>query len=190
MLLVIGAFALIVALPATWVKRQLATENAVTQLTAKGGIVLHNTTPRDVRRFLSSDVVFYIDLSKSKVRDDDLVVLPYLSPASALSLEDTTVGDRGMNDVARMRVYDLCLRQSNVSDTGVKVIARISTLDALDLGGTHVSDACVADLSQITSLKILRIDGTRVTVSGANDLRQALPGCRVVWSPILLGKFE
>jgi hypothetical protein len=62
----------------------------------------------------------------------------------------------------------------------VRAIAGLRALEVLWLTGSRVSDASVELLAQFTGLRELNVNGTEITPRGKEELRRALPGCRMV----------
>jgi hypothetical protein len=94
---------------------------------------------------------------------------------------NTAVTDAGLAHLAGLRrLAFLDLRGTRVTDAGLAHLEKATGLYRLDLDGTAVTDAGLTHLKGLERLKELNVAGTRVTEAGAADLRQALPGLKVV----------
>jgi hypothetical protein len=59
----------------------------------------------------------------------------------------------------------------------------LKTLEWLDLRDTKITDAGLKSLKGLTNLRSLSLQGTRVTAAGAKELQQALRKCKIEWEP-------
>ena len=66
-----------------------------------------------------------------------------------------------------------------VTDTGLKELAALKNLTALDLSDTRVTDAGVKELASLKKLTTLTVHFTKVTDTGVKELQNALPRCKV-----------
>ena len=73
----------------------------------------------------------------------------------------------------------LYLRDTKVTDVGLKKLKRLTSLQSLDLRRTKVSDAGLEHLKKLTKLQKLDIQNTQVTDEGVKKLQQALPKCTI-----------
>jgi hypothetical protein len=68
-----------------------------------------------------------------------------------------------------------------VTDAGLKHLKECKTLGGLDLRNTAVSDESVKTLSGLSQLKTLNLRKTRFTAKGIDELKKALPKCKIEW---------
>jgi Leucine-rich repeat (LRR) protein len=66
---------------------------------------------------------------------------------------------------------------SNVTDAGMKDIAKLSNLSWLHLSYTKVTDAGLKELANLRNLRTLELNFTHVTDAGVDQLQKALPDC-------------
>lgn len=92
-----------------------------------------------------------LDLKRTKVTDDDMVVLEKMTNLRQLHLQRT-----GITDAALPHLVDL------------------KNLESLNLYSTQVSDAGLPTLRQLTSLKKLYLWSSKVTAPGARELAGVL----------------
>jgi len=98
-----------------------------------------------------------------------------------LDLSGTQIDDRGLvyvKDWRSLRV--LSLRNTQISDDGLRRLGGLTELDFLDLSWTQVTDAGLGSLHNLRSLKKLGLLSSQVTWDGAARLQEALPLCNVV----------
>ena len=53
-------------------------------------------------------------------------------------------------------------------------------LVSMEVGAVFNDDPGAAELKEISSLRFLAIHGTRITGAGTAQLRQAMPGCKII----------
>jgi uncharacterized protein (TIGR02996 family) len=146
-----------------------------------------------------------LDLSYTRVRGAGLKHLTRLGQLHKLSLKQTEVTGAGLPhlgnlaqfrelDLGRTRMKDaglehlavltqlqaLDLHKSWVKGPGLEYLAGLTQLQKLDLGQTRVGDAGLEHLAALTQLQVLNLRDTRVTAARVEQLRQVLPGCRIV----------
>ena len=119
------------------------------------------------------------ELHMTGLTDDGLAALTPL-PLEVLWL-GPRITDDGMQSVAAfsgLKHLDICTHL--LTDRGVRAIEGMRTLEVLWLTGSRVSDASVELLSQFTGLRELNVNSTEITPQGKEELRRALPSCRMV----------
>lgn len=138
---------------------------SLTYLTAK------NFTDEELKWLATLVQLEHLNLKASQLDGDGLLHLQNLPILTALTVENSRVGDRPMADMkllSRLRV--LTLRGSEVSDRGVAALADHPALSSLDVDNTGVGDAGVAALGKLTSLDNLFADGTQVSDAGIAEV--------------------
>ena len=78
-----------------------------------------------------------------------------------------------------MKVIQVDLSGTRVSDDGLKHLKGLTDLGSLYLNNTQVTDAGLEHLKGMTHLRSLSLRGTKVTDEGIQELQQALPNCRI-----------
>ena len=66
--------------------------------------------------------------------------------------------------------FGLSLIGTKVTDAGLKELAKLKTLQYLDLGATAVTDIGLKELAGLKALQILNLPGTKVTDAGLKEL--------------------
>ncbi|MHB0961172.1 MAG: hypothetical protein ACYC0X_33955 [Pirellulaceae bacterium] len=143
-----------------------------------------------------------IDLSSTAVTSKGLAHCAAVTPLQKLYLGNTQVDDEGMRYIGRMknlrelilpmdisddgvkhlrglRLRVLYIRHARITNDSVKIIAGMRSLRTLFIDGNKLTDECVADLSTLEGLKILGVYKTGITAAGLDQLRTALPDCRM-----------
>jgi hypothetical protein len=73
---------------------------------------------------------------------------------------------------------------AQLTDEGLAQLASVGQrIATLELTGNPITDAGLAHLKQMKSLKFVVLDQTQVTPTGVEELRSALPGVNVGFSP-------
>ena len=100
--------------------------------------------------------VTYIDVTGTKITDNDLQHLSGLT-----------------------NLQTLCLGNTQVTDAGLQHLSGLTHLRCLYLEETQVTDAGLRHLSGLTNLQELYVDNTQVTDAAADELRSQLPGLEI-----------
>jgi hypothetical protein len=91
-----------------------------------------------------------------------------------LDLSRTDLTDAGLKVVAKMpNLEHLDLRGTAIGDEGVRALAGLQNLQTLSLYGTAVTDSGLEALRGLPSLRRLYVGGTKVTEPGLDALRKA-----------------
>ncbi len=80
------------------------------------------------------------------------------------------------------KVTKLDLKDTQITDTGLKDVAKLRNLTELFLKSTKITDACVRDLAKLQQLRILELSNTKITNKGATVLIVALVKCEITHS--------
>jgi hypothetical protein len=120
-----------------------------------------------------------LQLLDTPISDTTLVHVAGLTQLEYLDLSATNVGDPGMEYLANLpNLKYLALRGTKVADAGLPAIARLAQLEMLHLSSTLITDSGLLHLHSLKNLRELWI-GPHVTQAGADELRKALPQCKV-----------
>ena len=132
--------------------------------------------------FLAKTYDLSIDLSRTKIGDDELASLarmPAFRHVHELSLADTAVTDAGVGLLARCQaLHALDLSRTKVTDNALRAIAGCRSLSTLSASGTKVTDIGVEALIQhrdTLDLISLDITDTPVNEEGVQKLKKAWP---------------
>ena len=153
-------------------------------------------------------VALELDLSGTKIGNEDAVHLKALRRLSALNLNDTNtddsvlahlgqmprlntlelrstqVTDEGLSHLSKLqKLHGLNLSRTQITDAGLSSLSKLRELQTLDLSQTRVSDAGVDHLKQLSSLRSVNLSQTNVTETGPETLRAALPNAHIEADP-------
>lgn len=145
---------------------------AARQVEVLGGTVDRSFTPRRLQWCLSR-----IDLARGtlvperRVKGWSLLRSPGLDQHKAVS-------DRDLNYIAGCcALVELSLRGCSITDSGIKVLEVVDTLERLDLSSTAVSDVGMKSLVKLNRLIELDLSSTLITDAGVRRLAK-LPNLR------------
>jgi hypothetical protein len=103
-----------------------------------------------------------------------------LEKVTGLSLSFTQITDVGLKEVAKLQELSLLhLSGTQITDAGLKHVANLKKLKILELWHCRITDAALEDLSKLKQLEILSLQNTKVTESGVAKLRKLLPRCDI-----------
>jgi hypothetical protein len=107
----------------------------------------------------------------------DIAHLERLTRLEELWLEDSDIGDAGLNRLGGLtELHSLSVlsngdEESPVTNLGIAHLARLKHLEALELSCSEVTDAGLIPLGQMQQLRSLRLDRTKVTGRGLVHLK-------------------
>jgi hypothetical protein len=119
----------------------------------------------------SGKPVIEIDLSNTKVTDDDLALLKQFQLVRRIDLSGTKIRGGGLihfRDLKHLSYLDL--HQSKIDKNGLKNLRNLTGLESLGLSFTSVTDADLVNLTSLTKLKWLFLTRTKVTAHGLSLL--------------------
>ncbi|MCE9567745.1 MAG: protein kinase [Planctomycetes bacterium] len=117
-----------------------------------------------------------------RVSDAGLAHFKDLRDLDLLNLRWTQVSDAGLLHFKDCeKLHTLNLGQTGISDAGLVLLKRCKNLQHLALHHTLVSDAAVPILKQFPDLKQLSLLKSKTTAEGIEQLKKALPLCRIEW---------
>ncbi|NND98445.1 MAG: hypothetical protein HKN47_14085 [Pirellulaceae bacterium] len=122
-----------------------------------------------------------IILTGLNIRGPGLEHLVDLKNLEYLSLQHASCDDACMPYIGKLtHLKTIGLDDTNVTDAGMSYVTTLTTnLDALWLTNTQVSDESVAHLKQLVTAQRIVLSGTPITRNGVNELRRALPACKI-----------
>jgi hypothetical protein len=115
------------------------------------------------------------------VTDAGLIHFKNCKNLAYLNLANVPVTDAVLAHLKQCNLMYLHLAVTHISDTAVAQLKDWKNLTFLSLAGTQVSDAGLAHLKECKGLTHLRVGATKVTAAGIDDLRKALPRCKIEW---------
>jgi hypothetical protein len=70
---------------------------------------------------------------------------------------------------------------TRVSDEGLAPFAACKNLEGLSIGDTNVTDRGLMAFKNCKNLKAILLQKSKVTAAGVEEMKQALPQCRIEW---------
>ena len=145
---------------------------------------LHSTAVSDagMANFQNCKELMHVQLGSTPVSDVGLVYFQDCQNLIGLGLSGTKVTDKGLAlFVNCKRLTDLDLNGTHVTDAGIANFKWCKDLISLNLNDTQVSDAGLIHLKNLKNLTSLVLSKTKVTAAGVDDLKKALPKCKIEW---------
>jgi serine/threonine protein kinase/Leucine-rich repeat (LRR) protein len=146
-------------------------------------IDLFSTNVSDVGLALFKDCKFtFLSLRSTRVSDAVGAYFAHCTELEYLGLGHTQVTESGLarfRNCKKLKVLDLDVLA--VGDASVTPFADCNNLEQLNLSMTQVTDRGIARFKECKSLKSLNLRGTKITAAGIDDLKAALPACRIEW---------
>jgi hypothetical protein len=122
-----------------------------------------------------------LDVSSTRTTDAGLEEIAVLKQLQWLELSCTLVTDAGLKHLAALQeLRELELESTGVTDAGLRELAALKKLERLNLCFTRVTDMGLRQLAVLKELRVLRLRESQVSEAGINELKKALPKCRIV----------
>ncbi len=116
--------------------------------------------------------------------DADAPELDGLTQLHSLCLEHVRITSEALRQLRRTTELDwLMVGKTQIDNTAMPIIGQMTRLHKLDLFQTPLTDAGLESLKCLKNLRELDLNRTSVTAEGVRSLRQALPNCKINWSP-------
>ena len=80
------------------------------------------------------------------------------------------------------QVTALYLDRTQITDAGLKDVAKLQKLVYLSSNFTKITDAGLKDVAKLQKLEYVYLQGPEVTQAGVAELKKALPNCRILAS--------
>lgn len=140
-------------------------------------------TPAECQNFAGCKNLTYLSMVRYDLTPELLKSFTQLTKLENLSIGSSTITTEGLTTFAECReLKRLSLSGTNVTDEGLKLFKSCSHLADLDLQDTAVGDESVLLFKSCDGLEKLTIKGTNVTARAVEELKKALPRCRIVWN--------
>lgn len=145
-------------------------------------------------------------LMSAEMTDEELAPLEKYQTLTLLGLQYSPIGDAGLAHARNNKdLYQLDLTGTRVTNQGMSLLSAFKGLGALYLDYTQVGDEGLMHLSGSTSLEYLHMNGTQVTdnglkhlaglahlkllnltkssvtATGLEEVKHALPHCKITW---------
>lgn len=151
-----------------------ANEAAIAAIQEIGGTVMPLAMSDD-------SLVVDFHLGGTDLTDDGLVHVKALGKVFEVNLKDTQITDAGLAQLAGIStLVRLHLEKTKVTDDGLVHLKDLANLEYLNLYGTAVTDAGLEHLKGLGKLKKLYLWQSQATDEGVAKLKEALPDVTVV----------
>ena len=77
------------------------------------------------------------------------------------------------------KITSLFLDESQITDEGLKEVAKLQNLNLLSLERTQITDEGLKEVAKLQNLKKLYLPATQATKAGVTELKKALPNCYI-----------
>ncbi len=126
----------------------------------------------------------YLALPDCNITDAGTEHLRHLTRLQELGLNGREITDSSLANLEDLKDLEiLSLAHTEISGPGLAHLYKLDQLHYLLLNDTKVTDAGLLHLHSLTNLTELDIGQTCATIDGVDELRRALPGCRIHYSP-------
>jgi hypothetical protein len=189
LLALVAVVAVLCAVPVH--QRYLASEQKAIAafITQEGGFFNYNEFtaqpryPMWLKARIGRDYVVTLDavvFVQHKNTDAVLSTLAKLPGLHLLKLPACDVTQNGLASLAGVkRLKWLELAATPTTDEGLRRVATIRSIEILDLRNTDVTDEGIVTLKSMPRLKELLVGGSKMTRMGIEQLRTALPSCKI-----------
>jgi hypothetical protein len=136
-----------------------------------------------VAAFKGITTLEFLDLYKTSVTDTGLSNFSECTMLKTLQIGETGIGDAGFKSLKnRDGLFWVSLAWTKVTDDSLKDFYGSELLQSLDAGGTSVSNRGVSYLKKCKKLSALLVAETKVDRDGVEEVKSALPKCKIVWN--------
>ncbi|EAQ81274.1 serine/threonine-protein kinase [Blastopirellula marina] len=121
-------------------------------------------------------------LSYTPVKDEWLTHLTHPEAFTDLGFSFTQIGDEGLAAFQNSKkIVNLHLEHTKITDVGLAYFHDCRELKSIRLRQTSVTDAGVLPFKHCSKLEELSLATTNVTAAAVEELRAALPNCKITW---------
>jgi hypothetical protein len=121
-----------------------------------------------------------LTLANAGLNDATLAQLPTLPTLKRLVLDGNDIRGTGLPHLAgQSELIDLSLSHPNLIELAAENLAELKRLKRLSLAGSSLTDAGIKPLANLTNLESLDLRRTKVTATGIDELKKALPNCKI-----------
>jgi hypothetical protein len=139
--------------------------------------------PAWLRKALGDDFFrrpVWIYLAGLNLKAGDLAPLENLSHLDWLYLGSCELPDAELAHCASLsKLRSLDIGGTSISDAGLAHLARLQGLESLDIQSTAVTDAGIETLKRLPRLTEIFVNGSKISKQGKDELRKALPNCKI-----------
>lgn len=141
-----------------------------------------NVSDEGLANFKDCKNLTILELGETSVTDAGLALFKDCKMLTNVSLFKTRVGDVGLAHLKDCKnLTTLVLSGTQVSDAGIALFKECRDMNDLRLDDTQVSNAILPQLKEYKNLGLLMLQKTKVTPAGIDELKKALPKCKIEW---------
>ncbi|MDR0337495.1 MAG: hypothetical protein LBI18_10435 [Planctomycetaceae bacterium] len=135
-----------------------------------------------------------IDVSQTEFGNTGLEMLKLLPRLKRLNLYTTKITDNGLDVlrdfVSAKTIVWLNIDQCPLTDVAITKLVPLENLEWLHLGRTELTDSGLNNLAQLKTLKEVSVTNTKVSRNGIDQLKTALPHCKINENTMKSGESE
>ena len=129
---------------------------------------------------LIADPIVEWEIRKKLSKPEGELTETDLRKLTFLNLALTQITDTGLKDVAKLQqLIGLVLIGTQITDVGLKEVAKLQKLEVLLLNNTKITDAGLKEVAKLQKLEELDLRGSEVTKAGVAEFKRALPNCQI-----------
>ena len=133
--------------------------------------------PEELKHLNNADGVRILNLTGTRITDQQLEILKQLPELRSLILSDTSISDTGLQYVADcQQLLNLDLAATHITSAGVTNLVRLVELRELSLWGTDIDDSIAPSINHLTQLLSLQVDNSFFDRAGYGALVKAQNG--------------
>lgn len=145
------------------------------------GIGKTNVTDAGVALLNQMERLERLNLQATRITSQGLKPLISLPRLNGLYLNDTQVDDVAIQDIALMKnLKRLEMCRTPLTPTALEQFAAMEKLEELHIAETRTGSPGLAQLAAMKGMNVLNLRGVAVDNSTLEQLRQALPHCRIL----------
>ena len=120
-------------------------------------------------------------IRKSLEKSEGQLTAADLEKVTSLRLPFPQITDVGLKELAKLQnLEELYLYRTQITDAGLKEVAKLQGLEQLFLDYTKVTDDGLKNLTNLQNLHYLSLHDTKITDAGLAELKKALPNCTIL----------
>ena len=121
-------------------------------------------------------IVAVVLVEQSVVANDKLIADPIVEKAIRLQYKKP---EGNITKADLENVYELNLGDTQITDAGLKDVAKLQNLEELVLENTQITDEGLKEVAKLQRLMYFYLHSTKVTKKGMTELKKALPNCEI-----------
>jgi len=121
-------------------------------------------------------MVAVVLVEQSVVANDKLIADPIVEKAIRLQYKKP---EGNITKADLENVYELNLGDTQITDAGLKDVAKLQNLEELDLENTQITDEGLKEVAKLQRLMYFYLHSTKATKKGMTELKKALPNCEI-----------